>query len=46
MKKRKIDKKLEGRMRGHRDMCEAAEKRSSGSSKAFTAPGSRNPRKC
>jgi len=44
-KMRKIDKKLAGRLKGYRDMCEAAERRQAGSSKAYTAPGSRNGRK-
>jgi len=42
---KKIQKRLERRLRGHEIACKLVEKRSSGSSKGFRAPGSRNPRK-
>lgn len=41
---KKVQKKLEHRLNGFRQMCKLAE-RSLGSSKAYRCPGSRNPKK-
>lgn len=42
---RKIQRKLEARQNGYKEMCENAEARVAGSSKGYTCPGSRNPKK-
>jgi len=42
---KKIQRRLERRLSGHKDMSAVAERRKTGTSKGFRAPGSRNPRK-
>lgn len=42
---KKALQKLGQRLRGHASMCTEADRRSAGSSKGYTTPGSLNPRK-
>jgi len=42
---KKIQRKLEARLKGYKIACEIAEKKKPGSSKGLRIPGSRNPRK-
>jgi hypothetical protein len=42
---KKIEKKLQSRINGYNTACREAERRRAGSSKGYTCPGSRNPRK-
>lgn len=42
---KKIQRKLEARLRGYEEARQIYEARQAGSSKALTVPGSRNPKK-
>jgi hypothetical protein len=42
---KRVQKGFEARQRGYQEMCKNAEIKITGSSKAYTPPGSRNPKK-